>query len=186
MVENRLKTPILFLVFNRLETTKQVFDVIRLGKPERLYIAADGPRLERVGEAEKVQSVQDYVLSNIDWDCEVKTLIREQNLGCRKAVSNAIDWFFEHEEAGIILEDDTVPDPSFFQFCQELLEYYWEDERVMSIVAPNIQGALNLEQSYLFSRYSLFWGWATWRRAWQKYMIAIWRRGLICETLIGF
>jgi hypothetical protein len=123
-----------------------------------------------MGEIEKIQEVRDYVLSHIDWECEVKTLFRENNLGCRVAVSTAIDWFFKNEEMGIILEDDCIPDLSFFQFCQELLEKYRDDKRIMSIVAPNIQGSnLMLEHSYCYSRYSLIWGWATWKRAWQYY-----------------
>jgi hypothetical protein len=98
-----LKTPVLFLIFNRIETTKKVFEEIRKAKPPRLYIASDGPREHKVGESEKVKAVRDYVLNNIDWNCEVKTLFREKNLGCGRAVSGAITWFFENEEMGIIL-----------------------------------------------------------------------------------
>ena len=109
-------------------------------------------------------------MNNIDWNCEVKTLFREKNLGCRIAVSRAIDWFFENEEQGIILEDDCIPDLTFFNFCQQLLEKYRDDERIMSIVAPNIQGNIpDSEYSYCFSRYSLIWGWAIWKRAWKYY-----------------
>ena len=109
-----LETAVLFLVFNRLDTTKQVFEAIRKAKPPRLYIAADGPRESKEGEAEKVKAVREYVMSNINWDCEVKTLFRDKNLGCKYAVSGAIDWFFENEEMGIILEDDCLPSQSFF------------------------------------------------------------------------
>jgi hypothetical protein len=110
--------PVLFIIFNRLDTTIQVLEAIRQAQPPRLYVAADGPRPNRPGEAEKVQAVRDYVMGQIDWPCEVKTLFREKNLGCKVAVSSAIDWFFDHEPEGIILEDDCVPHPSFFQFCQ--------------------------------------------------------------------
>ena len=118
-----LKTAVLFLVFNRPDTTKQVFKAIRQAKPPRLYVAADGPRADKPGEAEKVEQAR-RIAMQVDWDCEVKTLFREKNLGCGKAVSSAIDWFFENEEEGIILEDDCLPSQSFFWFCEELLERY--------------------------------------------------------------
>lgn len=165
-----LKTAVLFLVFNRLDTTKQVFEAIRLAKPPRLYIAADGPRDSRPGEDEKVKAVRDYVMGHIDWDCEIKTLFREKNLGCKYAVSGSIDWFFENEEMGIILEDDCLPHPSFFQFCQELLARYQEDERIGIISGDNFQfGKRRTQYSYYFSRYTHIWGWASWSRTWQKY-----------------
>lgn len=169
-----LKTAILFLIFNRLDTTKQVFEAIRKAKPPRLYIAADGPRNSRPGEDAKVEAVRDYVMGHIDWDCEVKTLIREKNLGCKYAVSSAIDWFFENEEMGIILEDDCLPHPSFFRFCEELLERYREDERVGIISGDNFQfGKRRTQYSYYFSRHTHIWGWASWRRTWKKYDVGM-------------
>ena len=109
-----LNTAVLFLIFNRLETTKSVFHAISQAKPPRLYIAADAARLDIKNEAKKVQDVREYVMQNINWKCEVKTLFRYQNLGCKYAVSNAISWFFDNEEQGIILEDDCLPSQSFF------------------------------------------------------------------------
>jgi hypothetical protein len=165
-----LSTPILFLIFNRLDTTKQVFSKIRQIQPLRLYIAADGYRPECQGEAEKIQEIRDYVIDQIDWDCEVKTLFREQNLGCRIAVSTAIDWFFLHEPEGIILEDDCLPTQSFFFFCQTLLEHFRNDTRVMHISGNNFQSSKQTNSySYLFTKYGGIWGWASWRRAWQHY-----------------
>jgi hypothetical protein len=147
-----------------------VLEAIRQAQPPRLYVAADGPRPNRPGEAEKVQAVRDYVMGQIDWPCEVKTLFREKNLGCKVAVSSAIDWFFDHEPEGIILEDDCVPHPSFFQFCQELLEKYRDDDRIMQISGDNFQNGISRTQdSYYFSYYTHIWGWASWRRAWQHY-----------------
>jgi hypothetical protein len=170
MNNSQLSTPILFLIFNRLETTKQVLTAIRQAQPTRLYVAADGPRPNHLGEAEKVQAVRDYVISYINWDCEVKTLFREENLGCRVAVSGAIDWFFEHEAEGIILEDDCIPDASFFPYVEELLNRYRDDERIMVIAGNHFHGeAHQPSYSYFFSRYNHCWGWATWRRAWQHY-----------------
>lgn len=165
-----LQTPVLFLVFNRLDTTKQVFEAIRKAQPPRLYVASDGARTNREGEAEKVQGVREYIVNNIDWDCEVKTLFREKNLGCRIAVSTAIDWFFDNEEQGIILEDDCLPHPTFFRYCQDLLKHYKDDERIMAISGDNFQfGKKRGEYSYYFSCYNHCWGWASWRRAWKLY-----------------
>jgi hypothetical protein len=165
-----LTTPVLFLVFNRLDTTKQVFEAIRQAKPPKLFIAADGPRVDRDDEAEDCDTVRQFIMNNIDWECEVKTLFRDQNLGCRVAVSSAIDWFFENVEAGIILEDDCLPHPDFFNFCQDMLEYYRNDESIMHISGANFQfGKQRGDGSYYFSRYAHIWGWASWRRAWQYY-----------------
>lgn len=164
-----LKTAVLFLIFNRPDITKQVFEAIRKAQPPRLYVAADGPRAEKAGEAEKVEQVR-RIATQVGWDCWVKTLVREKNLGCRVAVSSAIDWFFENEEEGIILEDDCLPSQSFFWFCQELLERYRNDERIMAVSGNNFQfGKRRTEFSYYFSRYNHCWGWASWRRAWRYY-----------------
>ncbi len=169
-----LPPPILFLIFNRPDVTAQVLAAIRQARPAKLYIAADGPRPDKEGEVEKVARTRKLVLQGIDWSCEVQTLLRETNLGCRMAVSSAIDWFFEHEEEGIILEDDCLPDQSFFRFCAELLDYYRHDTRVMAISGDNFQhGQQRGKYSYYFSQIPHCWGWATWRRAWHMYHSAI-------------
>jgi hypothetical protein len=165
-----LQTAVLFLVFNRPDTTAQVFEAIRKARPPRLYVAADGPRANRDGEAERVARVRE-IATAVDWPCEVKTLFREKNLGCKYAVSGGITWFFEHEEQGIILEDDCLPVQSFFWFCESLLERYASDERVAMVTGDNFQkGQYRGEAgaSYYFSKYNHIWGWASWRRAWQK------------------
>jgi hypothetical protein len=165
-----LRTAVLFLVFNRLDTTKQVFEAIRQAKPPRLYVAGDGPRADRPSEDKKVQSVREYVMNSIDWDCEVKTLFQENNLGCKYAVSGSISWFLENEEMGIILEDDCLPSQSFFWFCEELLERYKEDERIMIISGFNKQETWNDEKyDYFYSYFGGIWGWASWKRAWKLY-----------------
>lgn len=173
-MRSRSCPPILLTIFNRPETTRQVFEAIRAAKPPRLYVAADGPRDSRPGEDAKVKDVRDYVMGHIDWDCEVKTLFRDKNLGCKYAVSGGIDWFFENEEMGIILEDDCLPHPTFFRFCEELLERYRNDERIMMISGDNFQiGKRRTHDSYYFSRYTHIWGWASWRRTWQKYDVGM-------------
>jgi len=164
------KTPILFLIFNRPDTTIKVFEAIRQIKPAFLYVAADGPRKDRSGEAEKCEQSRKLVIDNIDWPCEVKTLFRNENLGCGKAVSSAITWFFENVEMGIILEDDCLPHSDFFLFCEELLKYHKNNKNVMFISGDNFQdGKKRGNDSYYFSSYNHVWGWATWRRAWEKY-----------------
>ena len=164
-----LQTAVLFLVFNRPDTTAQVFDAIRKAQPPRLYVAADGPRADRACEAEKVDKVRE-IATAVDWPCEVRTLFRDDNLGCKYAVSDAITWFFDHEEQGIILEDDCLPHPDFFTFCDVLLERYADDERVSFISGDNFQRGLKRgDASYYFSHLPHLWGWATWRRVWQFY-----------------
>lgn len=162
------RSPILFLVFNRPQFTREVFARIREARPERLYIAADGPRPNIPGEAEICQAARNAA-SEVDWPCEVRTLFRDDNLGCRYAVSQAIDWFFGMEPEGIIIEDDCLPDLSFFRFCDSLLEHYRDDERVMAINGANKLSPQVQHSSYFFSRHCHVWGWATWRRAWKYY-----------------
>ncbi len=168
---NFFNTPILFLIFNRPSTTREVFSAIKKIRPKYLYIGADGPREHKAGEKERCEDVRSIV-NEIDWDCEVKTLFRDKNLGCKMAISSAIDWFFENVSEGIILEDDCVPSLSFFPYCAELLEKYRDDNRVMTIsgdASPFKHKFDKSKYSYFFSHYPLIWGWATWRRAWKSY-----------------
>ena len=169
MTQDLLETPVLFLVFNRPDTTARVFEEIRRARPARLYVAADGPRPDRPGEKAKTEEVR-RIATAVDWPCEVRTLFREENLGCKNAVSGAITWFFEQEAEGIILEDDCLPHPDFFPFCAELLERYRDEPKVMAITGDNFQrGRWRGEGSYYFSKYPHCWGWASWRRAWAHY-----------------
>ena len=158
-------TPILFLIFNRPETTAPVFEQIKKLRPKYLYVAADGPRDNKPGEAEECSAARAIVLEGIDWDCEVKTFLRAENAGCRKAVSEAIAWFFEQEEQGIILEDDCLPHQSFFPYCEQLLIRYKHDSTVISIGGTNLGYDFENDDSYGFSRFMNMWGWATWRRS---------------------
>lgn len=162
-------TPVLFLIFNRPDTTQLVFNEIRKARPRQLFVAADGPRKDCPDDHENCRKAREIV-NQVDWDCNVVTLYREENLGCKIAVSSAIDWFFSNVEEGIILEDDCVPDQSFFPFCQELLNKYRNDERIMMISGMNyLFNKLEIKESYYFSRYYPIWGWATWKRAWSHY-----------------
>ena len=162
-------TPVLFVIFNRPDVTQLVFNRIREVRPSRLYVAADGPRAGKPGEKELCEKTRS-IIDTIDWPCEVKKLYRDANVGCGKAVSGAINWFFDQEEMGIILEDDIMADLSFFSYCSELLERYKNDEKVMQINGCNFQQGVNRsEGSYYFSAFPHVWGWASWRRAWKHY-----------------
>ncbi|GHT41540.1 hemolytic protein HlpA [Bacteroidia bacterium] len=167
-----MNTPILFLIFNREDTTQRVFEAIRRQKPKYLFVAADGPRADKAGEAERCQRVRDII--QVDWDCELKTLYRKENLGCKTAVSEAITWFFDQVEQGVILEDDCLPDPSFFPYCEELLERYKDDDRVGCINGNCfLPGVIHEDLSYDFCSVAHIWGWASWRRVWKNYDVKL-------------
>lgn len=166
-----LDVPVLMLVFNRLETTKIVFERVRKAKPRYLYVVADGARPQREGEAQKCEAVRQLFTTQVDWDCTVVPLFRADNLGCRKSVAEGISWFFSQVEQGIILEDDCVPNESFFTFCTAMLDKYRTDDSVMHISGARIAADASSAQAngYIFNRIPYVWGWATWRRAWQHY-----------------
>jgi tetratricopeptide (TPR) repeat protein len=165
----KLKTPVVFIIFNRPETTEKVFEQIRLAKPPKLLVVADGPRPGKPGEAEKCKAAREIV-KHIDWECEILTNYSDLNLGCKRRVSTGLDWVFNTVEEAIILEDDCLPDPTFFRFCEELLEKYRDDSRIAQISGDNLLfGRDHDDYSYYFSRYFHLWGWATWRRAWKHY-----------------
>ena len=168
-MNNQFETPILFLIFNRPDTTQQVFNQIKKIKPSYLFVAADGPRSDKQGEAEKCEETRN-IIEQIDWDCELKTLLREKNLGCGIAVSEAITWFFNNVEEGIVLEDDCLPELSFFPYCKELLEKYKNENNIFLIGGNNYQNGIKRGNgSFYFSHYAHIWGWASWSRAWDKY-----------------
>ncbi len=164
------ETPILYLIFNRPDLNEITFPSICNIKPKKLFIAADGPRIGNDYDELNCKIARQYVLSKIDWDCEVQTLFRDENLGCGKAVSSAISWFFSHVDEGIILEDDCLPDISFYRFCSELLEKYRFDSNVMSISGSNLLGSLTSFRGHsYFWGLGGIWGWATWKRSWANY-----------------
>jgi len=165
-----MKSAVLFIVFNRPITTQVVFDAIREARPPRLYVAADGPRLNVEGEHGACE-VTRAIIKQVDWECDIKTLFRQSNMGCRDAVSGAIDWFFDNEQEGIILEDDVVPAPAFFGFCDLMLERYRFQENVAMISGFNPLGAITNSSQYFYTRYASIWGWATWRSRWKLYDI---------------
>lgn len=172
--------PVLLMGFNRPDCMAASLERLRMVQPRTLFIAIDGPRTGRPEEAELVNACRDLA-AQVDWECEVRTLFQPENLGCGLGVSTAIHWFFDHVERGIILEDDIIPDPSFFPFCAELLTRYQDDERVFAISGCNYvpkSDLTNSQDPYRFSRVPHIWGWATWRRSWQRHRLQIpdWRQ----------
>ncbi len=172
LVKNEpLDTPVLFLIFNRPEPTAKVFEAIRKARPKELFVSADGPRQEKPADIDNCKAARGIV-KNIDWDCRVHYNFSDKNLGCKVSVSSAINWFFDNVEAGIILEDDCLPNQSFFWFCRELLEKYKDDERIMQISGNNyLFGEKIGSATYYFSKINDISGWASWKRAWRHYDI---------------
>lgn len=166
----QVKNPILFLIFKRPNQTEKVFDAIRKIKPKQLYIASDGPRKNKSEEAELNKKCKEIV-ANVDWPCDIKTLFREENLGSPKAIPESVTWFFSQEEQGIVLEDDCLPNESFFIFCDELLEKHKNNEKIFWINGSNLNSDVftHMESSYEYSYYPISWGWASWRRAWERF-----------------
>jgi len=160
--------PVLLVIFNRPEKTRAVIDALKSVKPKRLFVAADGPRKDNPDDAEKCALARVFA-SHVDWDCDVKTRFLDENLGCGLGVSTGISWFFEHVDCGIILEDDCVPHPHFFQFCGELFERFADDHRIMRISGLVPYPARNWPFDYHFTRRFFCSGWGTWRRAWRHF-----------------
>jgi hypothetical protein len=169
MSDWQLNTPVAFIIFNRLDTTERVFAEIAKAKPPKLLVVADGARPTKAGEVEKVAATR-AIINRVDWDCEVLTNYSEVNLGCKDRVSSGIDWVFEQVEEAIILEDDCLPDPTFFRFCQEMLDRYRSDLRIGVISGNNFKFENKRNNdSYYFSKYVHIWGWATWRNRWKNH-----------------
>lgn len=177
-----MNTPLVMIVFNRPDCTSKVFEVVRLCKPAHLYLIADGPRRDRQGEVELCAEVRSIV-ENIDWPCKVHKNYSDENLGCKIRIFSGLDWVFGEVEEAIILEDDCLPDMSFFRFCEEMLEKYRTDERIGHISGDNFQfGKYKSPASYYFSHHTHVWGWASWRRAWKDYDLEISRWPLIRDS----
>lgn len=175
-----MKLPVLLITFVKLDTTLQVLEAIREYQPKKLYISSDYGREgkviqeKQISEKEWIDQIRVTILGQIDWECEVETLFFSENQGCKNGVSSAISWFFDHEEMGIILEDDTLPNQSFFLFCEEMLERYKNNQKIFmvsgwSALDFDIEAKNSLKEDYYFSKYNHIWGWASWRRAWKLY-----------------
>lgn len=165
-----MKAPVIFLVFNRPELTARVLARIREARPPQLLVVCDGPRREYPGDLENVAAVRRAITAGVDWPCKVMKDYADENMGCRTRVASGLTWAFSQVDEAIILEDDCLPDPSFFPFCNELLNMYRDDERVMHIAGTNLSAPyVGRSSSYWFSHQPCIWGWASWSRAWRHY-----------------
>lgn len=171
-MDEQPNTPVLFCIFNRPELTARVFETIRARRPKTLFIASDGPRKLRPDDNAKIETAR-QIATNVDWDCKVETRFLPRNVGCKLAMASAINWAFTYTEQLVILEDDCLPDPSFFGYCETLLERYRNNEHVMMISGNNFQPKRRSDASYYFSRWPHIWGWATWKRAWKHFDINV-------------
>ena len=161
--------PVALIFFNRPDTTKEVLDAVRVAAPKKMYLISDAPRAGREDDEEKVAACRKLVEEAIDWPCEVKKNYAESNMGCRERVATGISWVLSQEEETIILEDDVVPAPAFFAYCEEMLKMYKDNERVMMVSGTNLLKNYQMQKPYTFSCFSSIWGWATWARAWKHY-----------------
>lgn len=185
MTDRSLQSPVALLIYKRPNTTQKVFEAIRQAKPAKLLVIANAPHPEKPDEVEKCAATR-AIIEQVDWECEVFRNYADTYLSCKERISTGLDWVFSTVESAIILEDDCVPHPSFFQFCDELLERYWDDERITTIAGTSYQVAhQKTEYSYYFSHYNILWGWATWRRAWQYYDVdmKLWPKARDSELL---
>jgi len=162
------KLPVLFLTFNKIDPTEKVFEAIARYQPEVLYVAQDGPREGKEGDGKKVEKVR-QLTQIITWPCKVVERRQEKNLGLKAHVEGAISWFFNEVEAGIILEDDTLPNADFFTFCEDLIERYRDDKRVFMVGGTNLNMPTPTPYSYFFCSEPLIWGWASWADRWKHY-----------------
>jgi hypothetical protein len=169
-----LQTPVALIIFNRPESAARVFAEIAKVKPRRLFVFADGPRPSRVRDAELCAAAR-QVVERVDWDCEVTRVFSPVNLGPHHRIVSGLNAAFQQVEDLIVLEDDCVPHPTFFRFCEELLERYRHDERVMHIAGTHMQAQnrRSTPYSYTFARWNISWGWATWRRAWRHFDLEV-------------
>jgi hypothetical protein len=168
-----MKSPVALLIFRRPETTARVFAAVAAAKPPKLLVVANSPRPDRPEEIERCRQTR-AIVERVDWDCEVLTHYAPHYREVREQISEGLDWVFREVEEAIILEDDCVPHPTFFPFCDELLARYREDERVMMVSGDNFQfGNKRTPYSYYFSRIVHIWGWASWRRAWRHYDVGM-------------
>lgn len=164
-----MKTPVVLIIFNRPHHTEKVFEVIRQAQPSKLLVIADGPRPNRPEDKQKCASAR-AIIERVDWECQVFKNYSDINLGCDPRIIDGLNWVFDTVEEAIILEDDCIPHPTFFTYCEELIDRYRHDPRVMNISGQNVLfGRKRTDYSYYFSRFTLCWGWATWRRSWQYF-----------------
>ena len=160
--------PVIIIFFNRPDLLKKCINQVRKVAPDQVFLVADGPREGNASDIKKCQETREIAKASIDWPCQVFENFSDTNLGCGRRPATGISWAFEHVDRAIVLEDDCMADPTFFRYCEELLEYYKDSPEVMTISGTN-NGVHCGKESYFFSNIPLIWGWATWRRAWTHF-----------------
>jgi hypothetical protein len=169
MIAFNLTTPVVFIIFNKIEATEKVFEVLKRVRPSKLFIIADGPRKE-IPEEDFICAQVRKITEEINWECEVFRNYADENLGLRKRIMTGLHWVFQNVMEAIIIEDDCLPDDSFFKFCQDMLKKYEHNEKVLTISGNKILSDIKPEKSYYFSRFAHIWGWATWKRTWENFV----------------
>lgn len=162
-------TPILLITFNRPEHTRKVLESIRVAMPAQLYVFQDGAREGNAQDVAKCAAVRNVIAEMVDWKCDLHTNYSLENLGCGPGPKAAIDWFFENVEQGIVMEDDCLPHPDFFSYCEELLERYKDENRVGFVNSTLYHDDWHCDGSYGFSHYMVTGAWAAWKRTWQGF-----------------
>ncbi len=168
--KNQFNIPILLLTWQRNKEVEALISKLRKINAVNLYINSDGYSLNKKNskQIDKILETRSTILKNIDWDCKLQIKFNNKNLGCKNSVIEAINWFFENEESGIILEEDCIPDISFFYYCAELLKKYKNHKSIGCITGVNFQNNQKVsDSSYYFSKYNHCWGWATWKDKWE-------------------
>src|SRR5262245_32218326 len=163
-----LSTPVALIVFRRPDLTARVLERIAQAKPRKLLVIADGPRPDRPDEVRACAETR-AVIDRVNWDCEVIQNYADANLGCGHRVATGLDWVFDQVEEAIILEDDCNPHPTFFRYCEEMLDRYRHDGRIMHVAGSTYRAhAIRTTCRYFFLHFNGDWGWETWRRAWRR------------------
>ncbi len=183
-----LSTPVVFLIFNRPETTQEAFEQIAEAEPPELYVVADGPRDEYPEDKRRCDRTR-AIIDEVDWECDVHRNFADENLGLRRRIPTGLNWVFNQVTEAIILEDDCVPNHSFFKFCDAMLEEYRDDERVVNITGTNFLGEWKSDvQDYHFSTHGSVWGWATWSACWDTYDVSmeLWSDPEVRERIADF
>lgn len=165
-----MKVPVLFIIFNRPDIAANSFESVRQYKPSTLYLAADGPRSSRLGEDKLCQETRQRIIDMIDWDCDIKTLFREKNIGVDLGVYSAINWMFETEKWGVVIEDDCYVSQDFYHLCEDAFIRYRNEPKVMHIIANNPMSIVHKSSNLEFTYYPMSWGWATWADKWHNIM----------------
>ncbi len=187
MIAEQLTTPIAFEVFNRPEHTRRVFSAIAAVRPTQLFIMADGPRHDHLEDVKRCAEVR-AIVEDIRWPCKVWADFAPTNMGCGDRSISGLNWVFEHVDEVIFVEDDALPELSFFQFCHEMLQRFRDDQRVVTVRGVNLFPERSLGYSYFFSSLFGTWGLALWRRTWEQFdpAMTIWpearERGLLANV----